>query len=249
MAKLELDLLSGKKKYSDWAAHRLMAVMLHPQDKALREEYLLWNVVHEVSLRSKAGWSNSKILRTSRLSDEFEQYGGVRGLMEARSRDEIINLSNKSADRGYLVGEMVYGILKFKKDSNAPDLRVNKIIELIALVSSDPDKSEKTYKPRVLFNYWGKFKEVSHLWCALHILYRTKDRADINKVRIIENVPPLLSLSEEIRKFCEGYKWHTNMPSLLEKGKTWTPPKSPKLPPSKIKPKKVERWLLNLLKK
>ena len=41
MAKLELDLLSGKKKYSDWAAHRLMAVMLHPNDKALREEYLL----------------------------------------------------------------------------------------------------------------------------------------------------------------------------------------------------------------
>jgi hypothetical protein len=249
MAKLELDLLGGKNKCHDWAAHRLMAVMLHPNDKALREEYLLWKVVSEVNERNKTGWNNSKILKTNKLSDEFERYGGVSGLMQAHSCKEIINLSNKSAERGYLVGEMVYGILKFKKDPNAPDLRVNKIIELIKLVSSNPDISEKKYSTEVQFKYWKEFKSVSHLWCAVRILHMTKKRPDINKVRIIENIPSLLSLSEEIRIFCEAYKWHTNRPPLLQKGETWTPPKTLKLPPSKIKTKKVERWLLKLLKK
>jgi len=249
MARLELDLLGRKNKYNDWAAHRLMAVMLHPNDKALREEYLLWKVIHEVDERNKAGWNNSKILKTNKLGDEFERYGGVSGLMQAHSRKEIINLSNKSAERGYLVGEMVYGILKFKRDPEAPDLGVNKIIELIKLVSSNPDISEKKYSTEVQFKYWKEFKSVSHLWCALRILHTTKKRPDINKVRIIENVPPLLSLSEEIRRFCEAYKWHTKRPPLLQKGKTWTPPKSLILLPAEIKTKKVEGWLLKLLKK
>jgi hypothetical protein len=249
MPKLELDLLGSKKKLSAWAGFRLMAAMLHPQDKKMRDEYLLWQVISQVNERNKAGWNNSKILKTNKLSDEFERYGGVSGLMQARSHDEIINLSNKSKEKGYIVGEIIYGILKFKRDPNAPSMRINKIIELIGLVTSDPGKSEKTYKPRVLFKYWKEFNPVSHLWCALRILHTIKNRIYFNKLESIENIPPLLSLSEEIRKFCEASKWHTNMPPLLQKGKTWTPPKSLKLLPAEIKTKKVERWLLRLLKK
>ena len=64
MPKLELDLLDSKKKLSAWAGFRLMAVMLHPQDKKLRDEYLLWKVVREAHERQKAEWNNSKILKT-----------------------------------------------------------------------------------------------------------------------------------------------------------------------------------------
>lgn len=249
MPKLELDLLDSKKKLSAWAGFRLMAVMLHPQDKKLRAEFLLWKVVREVHERQKAGWNNSKILEADKLGEEFEKYGGTGRLLKARSQDEILRLSNKSVAKAWLVGDMLCGILKIYKDPRTQNIGKNKVVTLIELISQNPKKSSHQYKARSLYDYWKEFNAVSHLWCALRLQHVKRGGANINALTDSETVPPLIGLSEEIRKFCESFKSHPNFPSLLKKEESWTPPNSLKLPPTEIKTSKVEPWLLKLLKK
>ncbi len=241
----KIDLLEKKGKLSDWAAFRLMSVMLYPKNMARREDYILWAIVQEAYERKKSGWTNSKILKANHLETEFEKCGGLKRLLDASSRKDIKIESNKSVERGSLAGEIVFGVLKFHKDPKAPDLGVNKTTQILELLLNKSSSLKGRIKSRTIYNYWKEFKEVSHLWCALRILYK----GNINKLRIITNVPALLGLSEEIRSFGEAYKWHPNEPALLSKGKTYTPPKDYTPPPVELKSRKVERWLLDIIKK
>ena len=241
----KLDLGDWKDESNGWIGFRLLATMTHPNDKQYRDEYLVWLIVCEIYLRRKAGWGEEEGLGVTRLNTEFESAGGLKRLLFAPSQRDVMNRAYLAQGKGELAGEIIYGILKFQNDPKAKNIGVNKVIKLIAAVNKDSPNKKERISVSTLFNYWEEFKKVSHLWCAFRILYDCK----IKKVILNENIPQLLALSEEIRKFGEEYKWHSARPGLLPKGKLLTPPKGFSLPPAEIKTTKVQPRLIKHLKK
>ena len=108
--------------------------MLYPNKIACREDYMLWTVIQAYDYK-----------KSNHLDAEFEKWGGLTRLLEARSWEDIKIIYNKSIVRGALAGQIIHEILRFDQDPKAPNFGVNKITELLEyLLNIDNSRSIKS---------------------------------------------------------------------------------------------------------
>ena len=238
----KLDFGNRKGELDVFSGGRLLAIMTHPKNKIHRDEYLAWLIVDQIYLGTKKKWENAEMLWHNH---DFIKCGGAERLINAPSYEDVMARAYTSQREGIVAGEIVLHIINFYNDPKAPTMGVNGAVKIMDHVLQRIHKKQGRMKYRKIYSCWEEFKEVAHLWYA----YTTKYKAKLEKICIQENIPPLLALSEEIRKFGETYKWNPHRPSLFQKGKTWTPPKDFPLPIAKIKTNKVKGWHSALIKK
>jgi len=231
--------LLGALPHEDWLGVRLYSIMAHPNDTVLQDQFMAWLVIEHLCkdakrIEKKSGNKN--------LKWQLECLDELRTILNAPSYSEVTKRTDSNIKEASIVGEIVGTIMKFHKTYGTTKVGVNKAIYLIKTMMDRRKKSVlKRVGERTLLKYLEKYKSVSHLWAAFWLLknqFRSRGYPDCLPLLEKQNALLLLSVSEEIRKAGEKFRWYDESydepidvdPHFFKKNICWKPPPSFKLP-------------------
>jgi len=264
----EMKLL-GKYPHENWLGVRLYSIMAHPNDPDMRDQFMAWSFIQTLSNNAK--WLEKKS-GNKNLKWQLDCLDELRIILNAPSYSEVTKRTDSNVEEASITGEIVGAIMLFHKTYGTTKVGVNKAVYLIktlmdrrpksvfrkrsdrTLMDRRPKSVFRKRSDRTLFKYLEEYKSVSHLWAALRLLknqFGSKGYPDCSPLLEKQNALLLLSVSEEIRKVGENFRWYDESydepievdPHLFKKNICWKPPPSFKLPDLKTLqwPKPSER--------
>ena len=142
------------------------------------------------------------------------------------------NLLKEAQSQGYLgwiAGQILFFVLRcaIHQPGDATTGRAVRVIQHVLAREARLQKRDFSSSESKIWDAWGKYKCVSHLWSALLILEKGEDGLNI------ENLPEILSMAEFLRSQGERHyppPKRAKAEPLLDPKKTWKSPEGLKLP-------------------
>ncbi|MCH7501512.1 MAG: hypothetical protein IH886_16195 [Nitrospinae bacterium] len=168
----ELELGNTASDWEVWIGLKIRSVMVHPNNELFQQEFLAWAIISNLYVIRKGDEGDQFKPSINEIEKGFKECGGYETLIKSPSCKDVFERAIKSATKACIAGEILYEIIKRNQDGNGGKyFGVNQAASQLARdipVSFAIADGIKPPGVRTLMKYWAEFKNVAHLWAALH---------------------------------------------------------------------------------
>jgi hypothetical protein len=246
-----IDLGKWPDKTEVLAYHLLLATMAFPDDEVKRKQYIAVkilcsktvDIIFELKTSLKENYSDykKKLLeqienleesRMQKVKDQiqsmYESVDGEKTILNSPSYEEVMNEFARTLREGLVVGQLLVLMKQMSEHEEIDKVSKRRAIELLVKLLAEPLKKSgwKAVNRDSFEKLWIKFRTVSHLFAALHLLALNDFPAELDPEND-QGFIGFLNVAEQFQQFVTSFipSGPTKSPLVLN-DEIWRLPKN-----------------------